>query len=50
MALHSWTRSARLMHGHKKLRVTHDFEILHLTPDLETLHLTGMWRASDAKF
>ncbi len=41
--LHSWIRTARLMHGHRKLRLTHDFEILRLTPDFETLRLAGAW-------
>ena len=42
--IHSWTRTARLTHGHRKLRLTHDFEILRLTPDFETLRLAGVRR------
>ncbi len=48
--LHSWTRTARLTHGHRILRRAEDFEMLRLTPDFETLRLAGAWRASDAMF
>ena len=48
--LHSWTRTARLTHGHRILCLAEDFEILRLTPDFETLCLAGAWRASNAMF
>ncbi len=43
-ALHSWTRTACLTHGCRKIRMTHDFETLRLTPDFEKWHLAGIWR------
>ncbi len=49
-SLHSWTRTACLMHGHRILRLAQDFEMLCLMPDFETLRLAGAWRASDAMF
>ena len=39
--LHSWTRTARLTHGHRILRLAEDFEMLRLTPDFETLRPAG---------
>ncbi len=33
--IHSWTRTACLMHGHRKLRLTEGFDILRLMPDFE---------------
>ncbi len=40
--LHSWTRTARLTHGHRILRLAEDFEMLRLTPDFE--NIASGWR------
>ena len=44
--IHSWTRTARLKHGHRIFRLGEDLEMLCLTPDFKTLRLTGIWWAS----